>query len=148
MQKQLDLILIEKNMKIRIVCAVLLAAVFLVLILTPAQAEEAFTIDERRVLQGMKRSWLQGYEPTINQNTMTFVLPILSGSASGSIDAEIILADESISPFKLQTMKVKAQPSESGVWGVRFTLNLHEDRRNGDYAATIRITGKDRQGGS
>lgn len=133
-------------MKTRIVCAVLLAAVFLALIFLPAQAEEAFTIDERLVLQGMKRSWLQGYEPTINQNAMTFVLPILSSSASGSIDAEIILADESLSPFKLQTMKVKVQPSESSVWGVRFTLNLHEDRRNGDYAATIRITGKDRQG--
>ena len=133
-------------MKNRIVCAAFMTAVLLALIFLPAHAEEAFTIDERRVLQGMKRSWLQGYEPTINQNTMTFVLPILSGSASGSVEAEIILADESISPFKLQTMKVKAQSSESGVWGVRFTLNLHEDRRNGDYAAIIRIIGKDRQG--
>lgn len=133
-------------MKIRIVSAVLLAAVFLALICIPAQAEEAFTIDERQILQGMKRSWLQGYEPAVSQNTMTYVLPILSDSASGSIDAEIIMADESISPFKLQSMKAKAHPSGSGVWGVRFTLNLHEDRRNGDYAATIRITGKDRQG--
>ena len=135
-------------MKNRIVYAVLLTAVFLALIFTPAQAEDAFTIDMRRVLNGMKRSWLQGYEPAISQYVMTFVLPILSDSASGPVDAEIFLADESISPFKLQTMKVKAHPSGNGVWGVRFTLNLHEDRRNGDYAATIRITGKDRQGGA
>lgn len=94
----------------------------------------------------MNRSWLQGYEPTISRNTMTFVLPILSSAATDSIGAQIILADESLSPFKLQTMQTKAQPSEDGLWNVRFTLNLHKDRRNGDYAAIIRITGKDKQG--
>lgn len=102
----------------------LLAAVLLALILPLAQADEAFTIDKRRVLQGMKRFWLQGYEPPINQNAMTFVLPILSISASGSIEAEIILADETYPPFKLQTLKAKAQSSESDVWAVCFTQDL------------------------
>lgn len=133
-------------MKNRIAMAVLLTVLFLALIFPSVQAEEAFTIDERRILQGMNRSWLQGYEPTINRDAMTFVLPILSSTATGSIDAQIILADESLSPFKLQTMQTKAQPIEDGLWNVRFTLNLHEDRRNGDYAAVIRITGTDKQG--
>ena len=133
-------------MKTKYFFTVLLTVLFLALIFPSVQAEEAFTIDERRVLQGMNRSWLQGYEPTISRNTMTFVLPILSSAATDSIDAQIILADESLSPFKLQTMQTKAQPSEDGLWNVRFTLNLHKDRRNGDYAAIIRITGKDKQG--
>lgn len=136
-------------MKIKHFFAVLLTAVFFASILPPGTVEaenvEPFRIDQRRVLQGMKRSWLQGYEPTISQNTMTFVLPVLSDTASGAIETEIILADEKISPFKLQTMKVKTQSSESGVWAVRFQLNLHADRKNGDYAATLRITGKDKQ---
>lgn len=133
-------------MKTKYFFTVLLTVLFLALIFPSVQAEEAFTIDERRILQGMNRSWLQGYEPTISRNTMTFVLPILSSAATDSIDAQIILADESLSPFKLQTMQTKAQSSEDGLWNVRFTLNLHKDRRNGDYAAIIRITGKDKQG--
>jgi hypothetical protein len=46
--------------------AVLLAALFLLPVFA-AQAEEKadFEIDQRRVLQGMNRSWLQGYEPTV-----------------------------------------------------------------------------------
>lgn len=129
-------------MKGKSICLVLFA--LLVFALAGAEEQEAFSIDEKCVLQGMKRSYFQGYEPAVNQNVMSFILPIQSESAVGSVEAEIILEDESISPFKLQNMKVKAYAA-GGVWGARFSLSLHEDRRNGDYACVIRITGKDKE---
>ena len=49
-------------MKIKYGIAVLLTALLLIPVFA-VRAEEspAFTIDQRRVLQGMNRSWLQGY---------------------------------------------------------------------------------------
>ena len=66
--------------------AVLLTALLLIPIF-PVYAEEspAFTIDQRRVLQGMNRSWLQGYEPKISSNVLSLVMHILSDQAEGTI---------------------------------------------------------------
>ena len=133
-------------MKIKYFLAVLLTVLFLVPIFS-AQAEDSpFTIDQDRILSGMNRSWLQGYEPSIAQNRLTLVLPILSEEASGYIQTEIIMADAALSPFKPQTMSVKTQRSESGIYAVRLSLELYADRTNGDYACTIRITGKTKSG--
>lgn len=137
-------------MKIKSILAVLLTAVFLMPFF-PALAEEAaaFAIDERAVLQGMKRSYLQGYEPSVSKsrNTMTLYVPIASEAAEGSIQAEIILPDNVPSPFPPQEMRVNAKP-EDGLWLVYFKLDLHEDRVNGDYPAILRVTGADKDGGS
>lgn len=133
-------------MKSKYFIAVLLTVLFLVPIFG-AQAEDApFTIDQDRILNGMNRSWLQGYEPSIYQNKWTLVLPILSEPAYGYIQTELIMADETLSPFKPQTMSVKTQRSESGIYAVRLPLELYADRNNGDYACTIRITGKTKFG--
>ncbi|MBR0217664.1 MAG: hypothetical protein IJQ33_00465, partial [Clostridia bacterium] len=113
-----------------------------------AQSEEKadFEIDRRRVLQGMNRSWLQGYEPTISNNHLSMVIPILSDQAEGSIQTEWIVLNESASPFKPQTMYVKTQRGENGVYAVRLDLKMYTDRRNGDYPCVIRITGKTKAG--
>lgn len=133
-------------MKSKYFIAVLLTVLFLVPIFG-AQAEDSpFTIDQDRILNGMNRSWLQGYEPSVYQNKWTLVLPILSDQAYGSIQIELIIADETLSPFKPQTMSVKTQRSESGIYAVRLPLELYADRNNGDYACTIRITGKTKSG--
>ena len=133
-------------MKSKYFIAVLLTVLFLVPIFG-AQAEDSpFTIDQDRILNGMNRSWLQGYEPSVSQNKWTLVLPILSDQAYGSIQTELIMADETLSPFKPQTMSVKTQRSESGIYAVRLPLELYADRNNGDYACTIRITGKTKSG--
>lgn len=133
-------------MKSKYFIAVLLTVLFLLPIFG-AQAEDApFTIDQDRILNGMNRSWLQGYEPSIYQNKWTLVLPILSEPAYGYIQTELIMADETLSPFKPQTMSVKTQRSESGIYAVRLPLELYADRNNGDYACTIRITGKTKSG--
>lgn len=133
-------------MKSKYFIAVLLTVLFLVPIFS-AQAEDSpFTIDQDRILSGMNRSWMQGYEPTIYQNKWTLVLPILSEQTYGSIQTELIMANEMLSPFKPQTMGVKTQRSESGLYAVRLPLELYADRNNGDYACTIRITGKTKSG--
>lgn len=128
--------------------AALLAALFLVPFFRPAFAEQqhAFAIDQRMVLAGMERSWLQGYTPEISRNRLTLVLPLVSPSAQGSIHGEVILQDETLSLFPLQTMTATARPSKDGVWALRFSLELHKDRKNGDYPALLRITGTDAQG--
>lgn len=140
-------------MKIKSILAVLLTALFVIPFFSASRtlAEEtaAFAIDERAVLQGMKRSYLQGYEPYVSKSrhTMTLYVPIASKAAEGSIQAEIILPDNVPSPFPPQEMQVKAKP-EDGLWLVYFKLTLHEDRVNGDYPAILRITGTDKDGGS
>ena len=127
--------------------AVLLTALLLIPIFAvQAEEEPAFTIDQRRVLQGMNRSWLQGYEPTVSGNALNLVVPILSDQVDGQIQAELIFPDEAVSPFKPQIMSVKTQRAESGLYPVRLSLNLYPDRRSGDYACVIRVTGKTRDG--
>ena len=127
--------------------AVLLTALLLIPIF-PVYAEEspAFTIDQRRVLQGMNRSWLQGYEPKISSNVLSLVVPILSDQAEGTIQTELLIPDEEISPFKPQTMSIKTQRAESGLYAVRLNLELYADRENGDYPCVIRITGQAKSG--
>ena len=133
------------NRKYRI--AVLLAALLLIPFFDAQSEEKAdFEIDRRRVLQGMNRSWLQGYEPTISNNHLSMVIPILSDQAEGSIQTEWIVLHESASPFKPQTMYVKTQRAESGVYAVRLNLAMYADRRNGDYPCVIRITGHAKSG--
>ena len=133
-------------MKSKYFIAVLLTVLFLVPIFGTQAEDSPFAIDQDRILNGMNRSWLQGYEPSVSQNKWTLVLPILSDQVYGSIQTELIMADETLSPFKPQTMSVKTQRSESGVYAVRLPLELYADRNNGDYACTIRITGKTKSG--
>ncbi len=133
------------NRKYRI--AVLLAALLLIPFFAARSEEKAdFEIDQRRVLQGMNRSWLQGYEPAVSGNTLNLVVPILSDLADGQIQTELIFPDEAIAPFKPQPMSVRTQRSETGLYAVRLSLNLYPDRRSGDYACMIRVTGKTRAG--
>ena len=80
-------------MRKRIIAAAVTAVLFLAFFFA-ANSEEApsFSIDQEQVLQGMKRSWLQGYEPEIKYNTLTLVIPVRSESARGIIQAELIPA--------------------------------------------------------
>ena len=133
-------------MKSKYYIAVLLTVLFLVPIFGTQADASPFTIDQDRILNGMNRSWMQGYEPSVSQNKWTLVLPVLSETAYGYIQTELIMADETLSPFKPQTMSVKTQRSESGIYAVRLLLELYADRNNGDYACTIRITGKTKSG--
>ena len=126
--------------------AVLLAAVLLAPLLQGHAAENAFTVDQENVYQGMNRSWRQGYEPSVANNRLTLMLPLLSEQAYGAIETELIMADEALSPFKPQSMTATTKRSESGAYIVRLPLELYADRTNGDYRCVIRVTGQTASG--
>ena len=130
------------------ILSILLLAVLIAAMSPCAYAEstEAFTIDERTVFNDMSRSYLQGYEPVVSWDRLTMVIPIRSERAVGNIQAELIVANEDISPFKPQSMSARTQRVEDGLWAVRFNLNLFSDRTNGDYPCIVRVSGADADG--
>ena len=117
------------------ILSIFLLAVLIAAMIPSAWADntDTFTIDERTVFNDMSRSYLQGYEPVISWDRLTMVIPIRSERAVGNIQAELIVANEDISPFKPQSMSARTQRVEDGLWAVRFNLNLFSDRMNGDY---------------
>lgn len=130
------------------ILSILLLVVLIAAMIPSAWADntDAFTIDERTVFNDMSRSYLQGYEPVISWDRLTMVIPIRSEKAVGSIQAELIVANEDISPFKPQSMSARTQRVENGLWAVRFNLSLFSDRTNGDYPISVRISGADADG--
>lgn len=127
----------------------LLLLAFLLFSLLPgayAEAAEPFALEERAVLQGMSRSWLQGYEPAISRDKLSLILPVSCDPTVSGVQAELIPAEEAVSPFKPQDMSLRGQRVENGLWALRFSLQLHPDRTNGDYPCVIRITGSDGEG--
>ena len=125
---------------------ILLPLLLAVLFLTPifALAEGDFTLDETAVLNGMGRSWAQGYEPVISGNTMTLHAPLTSGNSAGKITVTLRMRDETVSPFK-GSMSGQYQPSD-GLCRAALRLELRSDRVNGDYAAELLVTGQDAEG--
>lgn len=129
-------------MKMKNILAVLLTALLFVPFFgVRAENIDAFELDERQILYGMNRSWLQGYEPAVTNGTLTLILPIRSELASGAIRTELVMPDESISPFKQQQMYVQTQRGQDGIFAVTLKLAMYADRMNGDFPCTIRIIG-------
>ena len=116
------------------------------LFLTPifALAESDYTLDETTVMNGMGRSWSQGYEPVVSGGAMTLHFPLASAKGAGTITATLRLRDESVSPFK-GSLSGQFQPHE-GLYWISLRMELRGDRVSGDYPAELLITGKDAAG--
>ena len=112
-----------------------------------AEGTDSFTIDEHAVFNDMSRSWLQGYEPSVSWDRMNLVLPIRADKAVSELSAQLLVQDETISPFKAQNMSAKVQRVEDELWALRFSLALFSDRVNGDYPCKVLLVGKDADGG-
>ena len=127
------------------ILSILLLAVLIAAMIPSAWADNtvAFIIYERAVFNDMSRTYLQGYEPVVSWDRLTMVIPIRSEKAVSNIQAELIVANEDISPFKPQSMSARTQRLEDGLWAVRFNLSLFSDRTNGDYPCIVRISGSD-----
>lgn len=123
----------------------LIAILALLLAALPAGAEEAFVLDERYTFAGMSRSYIQGYGPTVSNHVMTLCAPIRS-DAAGRITATLAADDESASPFKAPSATAMFAKGEDGVYRVKFEMALDKARQNGDYRATLTLTGADAQG--
>ena len=126
----------------------LLTTLIILLALGPrALAEGGFTLDENATIAGMNYlPWARGYEPTSDGETMTVCLPLRSDTAVGKITAALTVDDETVSPLRGEGAKIDVLPDQNGLYAVRLSARLLSGRINGDYAATVRVTGKEADG--
>ena len=104
-----------------------------------------FEIDQHTKIDGMSRTWYQGYAPSISYHKMTICLPIRAASCVGDITVSLALDDPNIFVLSGQPKEVTVSP-ENGVYPVKLVLPLEQYCRNGDYPATITIKGTDGNG--
>ena len=127
----------------KVICIFLTMLLVLSLSVTAYAAE--FEIDQHSTMDGMNRSWYQGYGPTIKNHTMTLCLPIQANSCVGDITASIALDDPNVFLLTSEPRAVTVSPKDS-IYPVKLSLALERYRRNGDYPATITIKGTDEAG--
>ena len=127
----------------RLICIFLTMLLVLSMSVTAFAAE--FEIDQHSTMDGMSRSWYQGYEPTISYHTMTLCLPIRAESYNGDITVSIALDDPNVFLLTSEPKAVTVS-SKDGICPVKLSLALERYRRNGDYPATITIKGTDEAG--
>lgn len=117
-------------------------ALVLLLLMTAQVLAAEFTIDDYAVTDGMNgRSWYQGYKPAVKNHVMTVCLPIRADRAVGAITAELTLNDPNVFLLTSAPKCVTVSPVD-GVYFVKLSLPLEKNRRNGDFPATIRLTGQ------
>ena len=114
----------------KLICILLAVIIFA----APVMAAE---VDQYVVLSGMGKSWYQGYEPTVKNNTMTIYLPIRS-ELEGPVTASIALTDPNVYLLASQPKAVTVSKKD-GIYPVKLTLSLQKDHRNGDYPAIITL---------
>lgn len=127
----------------RLTCILLTMLLVLGFSVTAFAAE--FEIDRHSEIDGMSRSWYQGYGPTIKKHTMTLCLPIRAGSCVGDITVSIALDDPNVFLLTGTPKEVTVSPKD-GIYPVKLSLELERYRRNGDFPATITIKGTDETG--
>ena len=114
----------------KLIC-ILLAVLFFA---APVMAAE---VDQYAAVTGMGKSWYQGYEPPVKNNTMTIYLPIKT-ELEGPVTVSIALTDPNVYLLTSQPKAVTVSEKD-GIYPVKLTLPLQKDRRNGDYPATITL---------
>lgn len=128
----------KKLIQLSILSALLLA------LCCPVSAA-GLSLAETETFSGMTLSYYQGYTPTVKNNTMTLCLPLRWDAAAGPITAVLSLDDPNAFLLKSEPKAVTVSPLD-GLYPVRLTLSLEPSRRNGDYPATICVTGQDGSG--
>ena len=119
----------------KLICTIL--AVFI--LAAPVMATE---VDQYAVISGMGKSWYQGYEPNVKNNTMTIYLPIKTDLES-PITASIALTDPNVYLLSSQPKAVTVNKKD-GIYPVKLILSLQKDRRNGDYPAIVTLKSGDK----
>ena len=125
------------------ICIFLTMLLLLSMSVTAFAAE--FEIDQHSTIDGMNRSWYQGYAPSISYHKMTICLPIRAESCVGDITVSLALEDPNVFVLSAQPKEVTVSP-KNGIYPVKLVLPLEQYRRNGDYPATITIKGIDGNG--
>ena len=127
----------------RLTCFLLLILLVIAMAL-PAFAAEC-EIDQHYTMDGMGRSWYQGYEATIKNHTMTLCMPIRAEKCVGEIKVSIALDDPNVFLLTSQPKEVTVSAKDD-VYPVKLTLPLERYRRNGDFPSTITVKGTDADG--
>ena len=127
----------------RVTCFLLTMLLVLSMSVTALAAE--FEIDQHAEIDGMSRSWYQGYEPTISYHTMTLCLPIRAEGYTGDVTVSIALDDPDVFLLTSEPKAVTVS-SRDGIYPVKLSLALERYRRNGDFPATITIKGTNENG--
>ena len=127
----------------RLICILLTLLLVLSLSVTALAAE--FEIDQHSTMDGMNRSWYQGYAPSISYHKMTICLPIRAESCVGDITVSLALDDPNVFVLSGEPKEVTVSP-KNDIYPVKLVLPLEQYRRNGDYPATITIKGIDGKG--
>ena len=123
--------------------------IFLTMLLVLSMSATAFAaefeIDQHSTIDGMSRSWYQGYAPSISYHKMTLCLPIRAESCVGEITVSLALDDPNVFVLSGEPKEVTVSPKD-GIYPVKLPLALECYRRNGDFPATITIKGIDEAG--
>ena len=114
-----------------------LICMFLILLSLTVTAQ-AVEIDPHTQMDGMNKTWYQGYTPTIKNHIMTICLPLQADACEGAVKVSIALDDPNVFLLTGQPREVTVS-KKNGVYPVKLTLALERYRRNGDYPATITI---------
>lgn len=127
----------------RLICILLSLLLVLSLSVTAFAAE--FEIDRHAKMDGMSRSWYQGYGPTIKDHKMTLCLPVTAQNCVGDITVSLALNDPNVFLLTEMPREVTVSP-QNGIYPVKLILALERYRRNGDFPATFTIKGTDGAG--
>lgn len=125
------------------ICIFLTMLLVLSMSVTALAAE--FELNQHSTIDGMNRSWYQGYAPSISYHKMTLCLPIRAESCVGDITVSLALDDPNVFVLSGEPKDVTVSP-KNGIYPVKLVLPLEQYRRNGDYPATITIKGIDGKG--
>ena len=125
------------------ICIFLTMLLVLSMSMTALAAE--FELDQHSTIDGMNRSWYQGYAPSISYHKMTLCLPIRAESCVGDITVSLALDDPNVFVLSGEPKEVTVSP-KNGIYPIKLVLPLEQYRRNGDYPATITIKGIDGNG--
>ena len=125
------------------ICILLTMLLVLSMSVTAFAAE--FEIDQHTKIDGMSRTWYQGYAPSISHHKMTVCLPIRAASCVGDITVSLALDDPNVFVLSGEPKEVTVSP-KNGIYPVKLVLPLEQYRRNGDYPATITIKGTNEAG--
>ncbi len=137
----------------RLVVGVSVSAWYVVLLLivlisaysVEIHAESGISIDDRHRYEGMDSPFSRGYEPAIQKNTMTLVVPFLCDAKmeKAQITVGIDFENEENCPFYYKNYRKQVKLSEEGIYLYRCRIKLKKDRVNGQYPLYLWAEGKE-----
>lgn len=123
----------------------------------PASEAISIAIDSKNIYEGMKKSYENGYIPTIADGKAVIVVPIIcTGQIKGNtLKTKLNLGDTQAMPFVCKNFEKDVQLAENKVNGtestvecylITYELELKKDRNNGSYPIVLNIKAEDISG--